>query len=127
MYNCENCDRLIGNGVSTRHHFEVFPDHVCVEFQNRVGKIPLVRKVTAHSMIGTIYEVEGDEIKTELTKKKKEIKELQKDNEGLTRELEHEQTESDKSGRIIEWLSGLRGDFYKSDVEDDIDGENNNE
>jgi hypothetical protein len=56
--------------------------------------------------------------KNELTRKDKEIKELRKDNEGLTRELEHEQIHSDNSRRTIEWLTGLRGSFYKSNVDD---------
>ena len=55
----------------------------------------------------------------ELAKKEKQIKELRKDNESLTKELEHEQIQADKSDKVIEWLTGGKGSFYKSDVEED--------
>lgn len=47
------------------------------------------------------------------------MQELRKDNENLTRLLDHEQIHSDNQRRIIEWLCDQSGSFYKSDVEED--------
>src|SRR6267143_1686820 len=74
------------------------------------GAIPLKRKLDKQK-------------KEQLTRKDKQMQELRKDNENLTRLLEHEETHSDNQGRIIEWLCNERGSFYKSDVDDDEDDE----
>jgi F0F1-type ATP synthase delta subunit len=57
--------------------------------------------------------------KEQLTRKDKQMQELRKDNENLTRLLDHEQIHSDNQRRIIEWLCDQSGSFYKSDVEED--------
>lgn len=73
-----------------------------------VGAVPLKHKLDKQK-------------KEQLTKKDKQIQELRKDNENLTNELEHERTHSDNQFRIIKWLSGLNGSFYKDDVDEDDD------
>lgn len=71
-----------------------------------VGAVPLKHKLDKQK-------------KEQLTRKDKQVQELRKDNENLTRLLEHEQTHSDNQRRIIEWLCDERGSFYKSDVGED--------
>jgi len=61
----------------------------------------------------------NEQKKEQLTRKDKQINELRKDNENLTNELEHERIHSDNQHRIIKWLSGLNGSFYKDDVDND--------
>ncbi|MGI0102757.1 MAG: hypothetical protein ACREA7_09220 [Nitrosotalea sp.] len=52
------------------------------------------------------------------SKDQKRVARLMKEIENLTNELDHERTNSDKSNKIIDWLSGTNGSFYKSDVDD---------
>ena len=44
FYACENCEKWIGNGALTREHLQVYPDHIFIEFWNRDGRPPKVRK-----------------------------------------------------------------------------------
>lgn len=67
----------------------------------------------------TVQQMNRDTIKEQLVSKDKKIAILQREIEGITNELEHEKTHSDNQHRIIRWLSGLNGDFYTNDVDED--------